>query len=155
MDLTSRLWRYTRFDGKHTDLQYSFFVFILQSVFFFLLTGSIYTTNIWFFLIMPSFMASFMKCVFFTNINYCYPVQVRSMFMALSNLLSFTILWTQRYIVKSVQEDKDLKVYFYSQLGISILVLILTAIILMRIIGCEPVKWSKFETFRYLNKIFW
>ena len=149
MDSTSRLWRFTRFDGKHTDLQYTFVLFILQSVFFFLLTGSIYTNNIWFFLIMPSMMESFMKCVFFTNINYCYPNQVRSMFMAFSTLLSFFIVWTQRYIVKSVQEDQDLEIYFYSQLALSIIVLFLSLIVIIRVFDCEPGSWSKPTSISY------
>ena len=144
MDSTSRLWRFTRFDGKHTDLQYTFVLFILQSVFFFLLTGSIYTHNIWFFLIMPSMMESFMKCVFFTNVNYCYPVQVRGMFITFSSVLSLCVLWTQRYIVEGVQNHNDLRVYFYSQLGLGIFMLFLTPVVFMRIMNCEPGKRFKF-----------
>ena len=144
MDTTSKLWNYTRYKGCHTDLQYSSFLSILQTAGFFLLAGSIYSPNVWFFLMMPSIMASFMKCVFFTNVNYCYPVQVRGMFITFSSLLSLCVLWTQRYIVEGVQNHNDLRVYFYSQLGLGIFMLFLTPVVFMRIMNCEPGKRFKF-----------
>ena len=140
MNTTSKLWNYTRYKGSHTDLQYSSFLFILQAAGFFLLAGSIYASNVWFFLMMPSIMASFMKCVFFTNINYCYPVQVRGMFITFSSVLSLSVLWTQGYIVKAVQNHNNLHVYFYSQLGLGIFMLLMMPIIFMRISRIEPGK---------------
>ena len=69
--------------------------------------------------------------------------------MAFSTLLSFFIVWTQRYIVKSVQEDQNLEIYFYSQLALSIIVLFLSLIVIIRVFGCEPGSWSKPTSISY------
>ena len=83
-------------------------------------------------------MASFMKCVFFTNINFCYPVNVRSTLMAFSSLVSLSLLWSQSYIVACIQLEDSIAVYFYSQLAIGIFVLILTPVIFLRIVSLDP-----------------
>ena len=138
MNFSSKLWNYTRYKDNHADLQYSLLVFTLQNVWFFIVAGSLYISNVWLFLMTPPIVSSFMNCVFFTNINFCYPVQVRAMFMAFSNLLSLSILWTQTFVIDGVQLRSDLGPYFYSQLALGIFAVILTPVIFMRVLGREP-----------------
>ena len=138
MNFSSKLWNYTRYKDSHADLQYSLLVFTLQNAWFFIVAGSLYISNVWLFLMTPPIVSSFMNCVFFTNINFCYPVQVRAMFMAFSNLLSLSILWTQTFIIDGVQLRNDLDPYFYSQLALGIFAVILTPVIFMRVFGREP-----------------
>ena len=138
MNFSSKLWYFTRYKDSHADLQYSLLVFTLQNVWFFVVAGSLYVSNVWLFLMTPPIVSSFMNCVFFTNINFCYPVQVRAMFMAFSSLLSLSILWTQTFIIKSAQLRSDFGPYFYSQLALGIFPVILTPIVFMRVLGREP-----------------
>ena len=84
MNNTVKLWNLTRYKGVHEDLQYSSLAYALQAVSFFVLAGSIFMKNVWLFLLMPSLLMSFMQSVFLTNLNFCYPVNVRGMFSALS-----------------------------------------------------------------------
>ena len=74
----------------------------------------------------------------FTNVNYCYPVQVRGMFITFSSMLSLCVLWTKRYIVEGVQNHTDLRVNFYSQLDLGIFMLQLTPVVFLQIMNCEP-----------------
>ena len=137
MESTSKFWHFTSYKNSHTDLQYSTVLFAMQTVFLFLVAVAIKTPSVWFFLIMPPILDTFMKCVYYTNINFCYPVQVRAMFMAISYGPTLCILWTQEYIVEAVQARNNFDVYFYSQLGVAVLALLLTPVIFMRIMRID------------------
>ena len=89
-----------------------------------------------------------MKCVFFTNINCCYPVNVRGMFMALSSLVSLAVLWTQSYIVACIQIEDDISVYFHSQLAIAVFVLLLSPVIYLRIMSLDPKAFRRLDQSR-------
>ena len=134
------------YKGEHEDLQYSTLAYALQAIMFFVLAGSIRMENVWLFLLMPSLLISFMQSVFFTNLNFCYPVNVRGMFSAISNTMSLTVLWSQRYIIKAVQLDGSTDVYFYSQLGLGVAMVLLSSIVYLRILSLDP------PIFRELDK---
>ena len=152
-DATAKLWSRTRWRDNHEDLQYTTFLFLLQAIFFYLLAASIRVSNVWFFLLMPSIGASFFKCVFYTNINYCYSINVRGMTIAMSNILTLSILWTQQYIIEAVQVNQDFDAYLYAQIGLSTFVfLLLLPIPFLRIFGLDPIWLRKLDQIRIDEK---
>ena len=79
-----------------------------------------------------------MQSVFYTNLNFCYPVNVRGMFSAISNTLSLTVLWSQRFIISAVQLNATVDIYFYSQLGMGVCMVLLSSIVFLRIMSLDP-----------------
>ena len=148
-DGTSQIWSYTRWAESHKDLQYTSFLYALQTAFFFVLAASIRVSNIWLFLLMPSIGVSFFRCVFFTNVNFCYSINVRGMTIAIGNIMSLAVLWTQQYIVEAVQINQNFDVYLYAQIGLSVFVLVfLLPIPFLRIFKIDPMWLRKLDQVR-------
>ena len=152
-DATLKLWSYTRWAENHKDLQYTTLLFLLQVIFFYLLAASIRMTDVWFFLMMPSIGATFFKCVFYTNVNFCYSINVRGMTIAISNVLTLAILWTQQYIIEAVQVKQNFDIYLYAQIGLSTFVFIfLLPIPFLRILGLDPTWFQNLDRIRIDEK---
>ena len=142
-----------RWAENHKDLQYTSLLFLLQVLFFFILAVSIRFSNVWLYLMMPSIGNSFFKCVFFTNINFCYSINIRGMVIALSTVLTLSILWTQQYIVEAVHVYQDFTVYLYAQIGLGTFVcLLLLPIPFLRILDLDPVWFRKLDQIRIDEK---
>ena len=77
-----------------------------------------FSSQLKFFLLMPSVILSTMKCIFFTSVNFCYPNSTRGLVLATPDIVSLALFWTSSYIITAVQKDKNLDVYFNSQIGI-------------------------------------
>ena len=152
-DATSKLWSKTRWAEDHKDLQYTSLLCVLQAICLYLLAASIRVTDIWFFLLMPSFGESFMKSVFFTNVNFCYSINVRGMTFSISNILTLAVQWTQQYIIEEVQVNQNFNAYLYSQIALATLVLLLLPIPFQRIFGVGPSCFHNLDQIRIDEKL--
>ena len=75
------------------------------------------------------------------------------MTIAIGNVLTMTVLWTQQYIIEAVQINQDFKIYLYTQIGLSIFAfLLLLPIPFMRIFDVEPIWLRKLDQIRVDEK---
>ena len=151
-DVTSKLWSKTKWAESHEDLQYTSLLCVLQTICLYLVAASIRVTNIWFFLLMPSIGESFMKSVFFTNVNFCYSINVRGMTFSISNILTLAVQWTQQYIIEEVQVNQNFDIYLYAQIGLATLILLLLPISFLRIFSVGPPCFHRLDQIRIDEK---
>ena len=71
------------------------------------------------------------------------------MTIAIGNIMSLAVLWTQQYIVEAVQINQNFDVYLYAQIGLSAFVLVfLLPIPFLRIFKMDPMWLRKLDQVR-------